>query len=234
MIADARTLDERYARATHAADLKPAAERRVDVDYIIAAGFAQESLGTKLYRLASEWDLAAGDYRLASRHVRTLEAEASQIQRNLRRAPAQDAEALLRKVDDLISEARDTAVTAKAMALVHLKTLQSTADALGEFANWHATKTAFMEPPAAVNGLASRALRLWLDATCPACQGRGFNGGFNGPKVLCPTCSATGRAHHSLNRREPHAAFVRSLLAQMDRKVEIVDRQMRRWLRLHP
>lgn len=227
---DPRTLDERYSRAMRSSDLQPTPEQRVDVDYLIAAGLVKEGLGTMLYRLATEWDMASGDYRLARNHARAVEMQALQIQRNARKYPA-EAETLLAEADRLLTQARAEAITAKALALVHLKTLRETTDALGRFACMQATRRKFMEPDAVVLGLASKSLNLWLDGTCSACSGRGFNGGFNGPKLMCTSCGSSGRAHWQLSKREPHAAFIRGLLAEMDRMASRVEDEMRRFLR---
>ena len=227
---DLRTLDERYSRAMHSADLMPVADRRVDVDYLIAAGMVKEGMGTKLYRLASEWDLAAGDYRLAMRHMRAVELQALQVQRNARKYPA-EADMLLREADRLIAQAKTEATTAKALAMVHLKSLREASDAVRGYALWLAVYRRFHEPSGVVKDLAAKALQLWLDAVCSACQGRGFNGGFNGPKIMCTACGNTGRAHWQLSKREPHAAFIRMLLAEMDLKTHRVEQAMRRMLR---
>lgn len=227
---DQRTLGERYSRSMHSSDLEPQPDRRVDVDYLIAAGLVKDGLGTQLYRLATEWDLAAGEYRLALRHVRAVELRALQIQRNARKCPS-EGDVLLAEADRLMKQANAEAVTAKALALVHLKTLREAAESLGSFGCWLATRTRLMESDRTVRALAGKAMNLWLDGTCSVCSGRGFNGGFNGPKIMCTACGNTGRAHWSLSKREPHAAFIRRLLAEMDRKVSVVEDQMRRYLR---
>lgn len=227
---DPRILGERYTRAIHSSDLEAAAERRVDVDYLIAAGMVKDGLGVKLYRLASEWDLAAGDYRLAHLYMRAVELQAMQVQRNARRFPT-ESEVRLKEAGQLMAQARADAVTAKALALARLKTLREAADAVGDFARLMAIRQRFAEPNAVVNTLAAKALQLWLDAVCSACRGRGFNGGFNGPKIMCTACGNTGRAHWQLSKREPHAAFIRTLLADMDLKAHRVEQTMRRFLR---
>lgn len=55
-MSDATTTAERYQRATNSSNLKVTPqEKRGDVDYIIAAGWAN-GLGAMLYRLAGEFD----------------------------------------------------------------------------------------------------------------------------------------------------------------------------------
>lgn len=53
---DAPTIGERYSRASESSDLRVQAESRCDADYLIAAGWAGDSIGTMLYRLRSEFD----------------------------------------------------------------------------------------------------------------------------------------------------------------------------------
>ena len=53
------TVEELYARASGSHHLE-VRETRGDVDFLIAAGWAQESLGTKLYRLRSDFDVLRG------------------------------------------------------------------------------------------------------------------------------------------------------------------------------
>lgn len=229
-----RTLDERYSSAMHSSDLSPVVSRRVDVDYLIAAGCVRETLGTALYRLASEWDLAAGDYKLAMRHVRDVELQAAHVQRTARRREGDEADRLDEEAGKLLAQARAEALTAKALAMVHLKTLREAADALGAFAIGAATRMKFMRPDAEVLELAGKALNLWLDGTCSSCSGRGFNGGFGIPKAMCTACGGTGRAHWQLPKSEPNAAFILGLLSEMDRKVMAVERRMSRLLRSNP
>lgn len=230
---DTRELSEKYSGATMTSHLevKPT---RCDVDYLIAAGWVHEGLGTALFRLATEWDLAGGDYRLALRHARQVELQAYQIKRNAARMPdggAEDAAKLLAEAALLLDQARREAITAKALAMVHMKTLHEARDAIGNYARGLANRAQFMQPDAKVNTLAAQALQMFLDATCPACMGRGFNGGHLKPVVWCNACGASGKAHHALSKTEQDSAFIRRLLAEMDLKCHRVQQQMSRWLR---
>ena len=226
---DARELAERYSAAiqTSHLEVKPI---RCDVDYLIAAGWVKEGLGARLFRLATEWDLAGGDYRLALRHVRQVELDAIQLRRNAARHPNEAAK-MLAEAELLIEQAKREAITAKALALVHMKTLHEAKEAVGGYARWLANRARFMEPDDKVNTLAAQALQLFLDATCSACGGRGFNGGNLHPMVWCTACGATGKAHHRLSKTESDTAFIRGLLAEMDLKCHRVQQQMSRWMR---
>jgi hypothetical protein len=233
---DAKTIDERYTRAMQSDDLTDKSARvRVDLDYLIAAGYVHDGLGTALYRLAAEWDMASGDFRLARTYVRRLEHEAEQLKRNAHKEPEQSAR-LLAEANHRLRDARNSALTAKAMALVHLKTLHDARQWLGRFAQQQALRKHFHRPNLEVRVLAGQALNLWLDSTCQSCQGLGFTGGFNGPKVLCTDCGASGKAHWGLRETvkrgaRPEDRFVLHLLAQMDMKVHRVDQRMKAALR---
>lgn len=61
-IDEAPTIGERYSRATESSDLRPK-EGRCDVDYMIAAGWVGDRLGTMLYRLRSEFDQVHAEIR---------------------------------------------------------------------------------------------------------------------------------------------------------------------------
>lgn len=229
-MSDARELAERYSSAIESSHLQAHAER-CDVDYLIAAGLVREGLGAMLYRLAVEWGMASGEYRKAMQHMRQVEAQATQIHRNAAKHKSLEHDTLLREAAMLLAQAKHEATTAKVMALVHMKTLREARDAIGAFARKKAVRVAFSEPDRVVNALAGKALQLFLDATCSACSGRGFSGGFTAPIVLCTACGASGKAHYNLSRTERHSAFIRSLLAEMDLKCHRVQQQMNHWLR---
>ena len=51
-----RTVEENYTSATNSSNLRCEADRRTDVDVLIAAGCTPGILGAALMRLHSEWD----------------------------------------------------------------------------------------------------------------------------------------------------------------------------------
>lgn len=61
-IDEAPTIGECYSRATESSDLRPK-EGRCDIDYLIAAGWAGNRLGSMLYRLRSEFDQVRSEVR---------------------------------------------------------------------------------------------------------------------------------------------------------------------------
>ena len=60
---DAPSIGERYSAAIESSDLRVRAEKRGDVDILIAAGWVGEGLGPMLYRLQVEFDLVRADVR---------------------------------------------------------------------------------------------------------------------------------------------------------------------------
>ena len=74
-----RTVEESYTSATASSNLRCEADRRTDVDILIAAGCTPGILGAALMRLHSEWDgcakpraMAETDARLLMGSIKTL------------------------------------------------------------------------------------------------------------------------------------------------------------------
>jgi hypothetical protein len=223
--ADLPTTEESYSSALDSAHLE-VLPTRCSVDYLIAAGWIADTLGTSLFRLRTEFDAIRGEHRQAADAARLATREYAGLVR--RGAHAKAAE--------LGDDAERSALTARALMLVHLKTLSEARERLFCFAVVKATKDKFMQDDEAVRGITAKSLELWLDPICPHCEGRGFTGGFSAPLAWCSQCDATGnrgKGRHGfrLARSEAGHAFGRSLLVAMDRKTEIVAVSMRRYLR---
>ena len=62
-VEDRPTTGERYSSAMESSNLRATAEKRGDVDLMIAAGWVPDTLGASLYRLAVEFDLVRMDLR---------------------------------------------------------------------------------------------------------------------------------------------------------------------------
>jgi hypothetical protein len=74
-----RTVEESYTSATNSSNLRCEADRRTDVDVLIAAGCTPGILGAALMRLHSEWDgcakpraMTETDARLLMGNIKTL------------------------------------------------------------------------------------------------------------------------------------------------------------------
>lgn len=230
---DRPTLPERYATAIESHHLE-VVEERCDVDVLIAAGWVRSSLGTDLYRLRAEYDSARGEYHQAQDNAVAAERHIRQLERSASQASAERAASLRRTIELAADEAQRAALTARALVLIHLKTLHATRQSLGTYAVAHATRERYMADDAAVGRIAGRALEAWLDPNCPCCGGRGFNGGFGSPMELCPLpphgCGGSGKRYVRLAKGEAGHQFGRSLLNQMDRKCDIVTALMKQFL----
>lgn len=213
------TIAERYGRATESSHLEMVSERTGDVDLLIAAGWAKEGLGTALYRLRVEWD--------------SVRAEQRQAEDNLRLMTRASAKASLEDRPGLRQAAEYAALTARALILIRIGSLHTTREALGRFADIWATRQRYMQPFAVVCKIAGLALDIWLDPACPHCTGRMFVGELGSPQVICKPCRGTGKRDYLLHESEAGHNFGRSLLVEMDRKTDHVDRTMRRYLSGH-
>lgn len=239
---DRRTLDERYGRATQSDRLLVLEARVTDVDYLVSAGWCKEGLGTSLFRLRCEWDLAAGDVRLAARHLAAAEQALREAAARAKKARSDEqADAIVADARDRVVQARGAALTARAVAMVYLTTLDDAKTRLGGYAEAHAIRERYNVSAASVIKCAGAALRYWLDSACHACQGRGFHGGHLVPKTLCSACHGSRRSDGHLRgecldmpaaqKTSSATAFTLSLLSEMDRKCHVVERAMLRYLR---
>lgn len=136
--------------------------------------------------------------------------------------------------DNAKSEMRGQGATAlvdQVLILSKLKTLPATKQALGRWAVRLATRAKFMQPDCDVLRLAGRALDVFLDPNCPHCQGRGKNGGYGLPEVLCKPCRGAGkRQTENFGRDNGERDFVKLLLCQMDAATTAALESMRHML----
>lgn len=242
---DRPTLDERYARALESSDLAAQPDQRGDVDYLVAAGWCHESLGTALFRLRSEWDLTRAQLRQAeeaardgANDARTLTRRATAAAARVSGASPRQAEALKDEADKALERAERTrdateraALTARALALVHLKTLSGARQALHVFAIALGARSKFYDAES-VRVITGRALQLWLEPNCPHCEGRGFVKKLGEPLRWCQECIRTGKRINGnpgfrLAKSEVGHQFGRALLVEMDRKADHVMKLMK-------
>ena len=99
------------------------------------------------------------------------------------------------------------------------------------FAVVEAVHVRFRSPGRAIQKVAGRALEAWLDPTCPACGGRGKNGGFGAPLVTCVRCHGFRLRRPRLGDSDEAHEFGRRLLVCMDSRTEYAARQMQKFLR---
>lgn len=229
---DRATLAERYAGAMNTTQMR-VLPTPGDVDILIAAGWVRDGLSAALFRLRNEWDLAAGEYRLAAYQLRAAEIEVRDLCRQIERNPDPEfRRTTMRKGCEILRRAERAALTARALALVHLQTLDPAKKALCAFAIGHATRERFLRSDDVVSRIAMKALEVWLDEVCRACSGVGYLGG-NGlvPRMKCPNCDTTGRRPARLGDSDADHEFGRSILSAMERKAAFIERAWARWLR---
>jgi hypothetical protein len=253
---DQPSLKERYTRAISAPRLVLAAERSGDVELLIAAGWIQDGLATQIYRLMAEYDTVRGDLRLAQQEQKRLHEERERTKQAMadaarlsarewkraeagpHRGAAHDAVAGAAEqlADDLARRAEDAAVQARAFALLQLKTLDSTKQAIGRYADQQATRRGLVSlPPRTVMAIVGKVLEVMLDPLCPGCQGSGKVGVFpnqqlhtgKGPSF----CGGSGRRKVDLASDAVGELFGRWLLSDLERKAANVDHRMRQFLR---
>jgi hypothetical protein len=78
--------------------------------------------------------------------------------------------------------------------------------------------------------IAIRVLDVFLDPNCPACGGRGFNGGYGAPTLRCPTCRETGKRQHFW-KNDVQEQFAGWLQSSVDSMIDRALGEMRRKLR---
>jgi hypothetical protein len=187
---DVRTVEEGYETAAVSSNLRvdPNLDRQV-VDYLIAAGVSDSSLGMALLRLHSEYARAAGPRKpipipTIAEYAAKLPQVAIRIEGgrtvrgpDIHRAALMVARAKAEAERARISELRLKAVTLKSRAVV-----------------WQ-----YMMPWAKASEISeeaiAEALLHWLTGVCPACEGRQYRLIPGTPKLdarLCEKCSGIG------------------------------------------
>ena len=117
-----RSLDERYSVAVRSSNMAPSS---ADVACLTAAGLSHESLGVLLYRLAAEWDVAGGSYKLAA--ARAASPGAANMARTLARIglrSLRDASAAMQRFAEQTAARNRWRLSARALRAVASKALR--------------------------------------------------------------------------------------------------------------
>lgn len=234
---EGKQVEERYLGAASSSHLRLRFECPGDVDLLVASGWARETMATELYRLRGEFDAAKGNMRQHQLRTHELQGQAAEL-REL--ALAQRAKAKFgptraglyeQQAAAVLRQLAEEAVTARALILMQLKSLDRVTRALRHFSEQHAARKGFAGVD--VYRVAGRALDAMLDPLCPVCDGVGFLGGFGKRKVLCGGdhgCRGSGKRRVDFGSVEAHA-FGQLLLAEMERKFARVDALMLSFIR---
>lgn len=214
-----RVLEERYIAAAASSHLRLSLEQAGAVDLLISAGWVRDGLATGLYRLRGEFDNAKATIRQQQTRYNDLHAQA-----NARRRAAgkHDEEAA-----SLCAQAETEALTARALILMQLKSLDGVTRALRHFGEKQASRRGFGGDN--VHRVTGHALDLMLDPLCPHCDGVGFFGGFGKAKTLCTKCRGSTRRRVDFGSIEAQAFGV-FILADMERKLARVEGLMLKFL----
>lgn len=218
---DRPSIGERYSSATESSNLR-LAERRSDLDLIIAAGLMPDGLASSLYRLQVEYDGVRAEHRAAERQMQDSEKYAERQARDPK--SRHRAEAILKG-------AENSALTMHVLILTQLTSLRETKDQFGRFAVIEATKRKFMRPDREVMILAGQVLDVFLNPRCRHCDGRGFSGGGrheqSGAQVPCRPCRASGSRRAEIGRDDAQRLFASHLLMQTDAMMFQAERDIR-------
>jgi len=210
-----RTVEESYTSATASSNLRCEADRRTDVDVLIAAGCTPGILGAALMRLHSEWD---GSERMRPAVAADFVSTARQRPADSRK-PVQTTAALLAAAQKM---AHDHNTQQAKLLMGNLKTMPRV---VGILAEW-AVMRAFPDPHA----MAQAAVAFWLDSNCHSCHGRG-NEVIPGTPSLgrkCKACNGTGK------RKEPRGEAGRLMLSLMEDSVTRARTSMKKRLHKQP
>ena len=222
------TLAERYGIATTTSNLR-VGEKRGDADLILAAGLQPNHLGVQLLRLQGEFDGIKAELAHAEEAARRLEAQAKRADRA---GVTEDfdgpalAQIIRRRSEGEI-------ITERFLILQHLGTLRQTKMAVWSFAMVLADKQRFRQRGDVVQRLSAKALDIFLDPTCGACEGTGVVGsGYLGETMrVCDRCGGSAHRRDQIGSDARARWFGFLLLGDLQKEAESAARSMGRLLR---
>lgn len=239
-------VEERYARSIQSSHLEVTIYPG-DVDALIASGWIRDGLATTLYRLRVEFD--ACDMR----SIRPFppdpvpEGHGEEMwdseRKRVRLATDEERNASVR-LWHIAEKARvakdyiDRRTVAKALALVHMKSLPAARDALGRFVMAQATRQHLETTAHDELRLAGRIIDYLLDPQCETCSGVKFKtipGTRRLSSLACGACDGTGkrRLRFAGSNSMAEVELTRGILAHLERKMDRVNKLMQRFLRQH-
>lgn len=200
-IEERRTLEEAYADACTATNLKTEADKRGDADLLIAAGWNPVRVGAALMRLVSEWDGAEKPRRMHPEAVR-------QLAKTLELTVFDERQGIKNVHEKAMQLSREWHQHEMKLLFGKLKTMP----AVREQVTHQARKWSTEQPDRA----AAAVLLHWLDSVCHPCSGLKFLQIADTPSLsakMCRACDGTGKS------RVPYGDFGKRLENWMDRCV---------------
>lgn len=211
---------EQYSRAVSSSHLRMS-EHRGDADVLTVAAFA-DSLGRRLMRVRKEWD----------KHRAAVELEAGQHRAALERARIEE------KKDGgtpgaMRAEAEDESLRTRALIFIEMADeLLPLRDALMSYATRQAAFRRLEIDVDHVRSAVGNALDIWLDQRCVGCTGRGINGGYGTPQIICRKCKGAMLRRRALPyETAAEGELGEWLISQMSVKVAAAERKIERGMR---
>jgi hypothetical protein len=211
------TVGERYGTSTDSSNLR-LKETRCDADMLIAAAWLPNDLGALLFRLAREVEGAKGEHGIAQVEFDRAEQVACRTEREaLSLSDPSEVAKKLREAKELRDRAEAQALSSRLMVLMHLKSLREVRQALWAVAIQRAAAAGHDWGSVIIGTLVGQVLDVHLDRTCHGCQGRGSNGGYGTPQLICRKCAGTGRrGEKHVGKDQAQRQFAGRLLDEID------------------
>lgn len=203
---DPPSIDEIYSSAIHASNLKVEADRKGQIDSIIAAAWSPSRIGSALLRLHSEYD--------GSSHPRRIKREALEALALTLHGFPRDRDQKARRI------ASDWYEHEVALMLQRLKTLPNVRYQL----TLQADKWLIDDPERTAVGV----LIWWLDHTCPHCHGLKFEKVQGAPSLsarACRYCRGSGETPI------PYSFEGRRLVEHVNTCIDLARRSIKKRLR---
>lgn len=230
-------ISERYASATETSDMRIQLDRINPGDLIIAAAFSGEQAGGVFARLRTEFDQARAEVRHDS--AAPVAIAKGEVDKYIKAKLAElIVDGLYRVNDGRIIREQGGKFTIEGISFTDermtvMTKLKSREAAKAEVRRMAASRA---ERRGADFGdhlrdLAWQALSVWLDPRCSPCGGRGFNGGFGVPKIMCKHCEGSTSRRDAIGKTQAEGAFIRALVGDIEEALQRFESGMLRAIR---
>jgi hypothetical protein len=124
------------------------------------------------------------------------------------------------------------AMSARIMVLIDLKTLPRVKQELYATAVSLLARYGIEWEAPVLASVIGQVIDIHIDPICHHCQGRGSNGGYGMPKVICRKCKGSGRrGHGDIGKDNLQRQFGRELLDDMREAIYAAERGISRRMR---